>query len=981
MKKQNRKAFTIVELVIVIAVIGVLAAVLIPTFSGIIESANRAVDTQLVAQINTTLAIEEVLGGGVNDAVEIQKVIKENGLKLQTKSKGQYIWYDVENKKAVLGGLDENGIVLDDAAAEPALVAEGEISSRGKYRANANSPESFINDYLFISEDSADGFAEAICDLRNSNDVEGINDALETIGETNGNLGVKLTNLMKTVAVITNDGSVISIGDVSAVKKIIVNSELTNVKTSTITALSSYTGVQVVDFHSSVETFEDGALEAIKSLNNVKFCYNSTGVENIDKADEADTGVKNNLISPTERDELFKQLNLVYIDQNGAEFNKEKNVADITVSDDFIISYAFPYTIFESTDISTVYDFVSYSFYSDGSNPIPFDTTNYKIDDYDKILSDEESGVLTLYAVYNKQTADFKIGNNYYGSGAVTYKLANNGVAEGNTITVVSTNATLDASLIGEESVELTIPSGVELLLPYQADYAKATWALQTGNDTEGTNYNENGSKYNNNNYVDGACYDKNSMTGVTNLTVAGNVTLYVENNAHIYVDAACYNHATTYQCYITNNCGVLVLEEGSEIISSGNIKAYGIIRGEGTITANGGEVVELMTLYDWYGGTNAAEAVNNKSVIPFNNWKIEHIKVEKMTINYPTKYSAKSGAYMSSKSVPIDGFTLAGPSDALFITNTTSVLERYTSDDGDMKFVIAAGEVVDAKKTLTIEDVALGQDATIDFSVIGLPLSHMDVSVASGAELTVSYNIYKLLPGTSITVDEGGTLNINTKVLVCNSFDVAFESGATFRGKDPDDGDNLTEWRTVYTLANDRKSFAATMYEYAREVTGNHWLWGTQYSDWAATGNTKPGTAIPMPQTYPIQTPAKFIVKGTLNFDNDEDNATKAFFAGEITSDVAGATINTNGTVEGFTIPHGFYIRYGTLSVLGAQVPLCDWYNVSDDELYSATVMIGINGGDPSALEAGTYTYVPPVETSQGATDSKWSFQAAENN
>lgn len=39
MKKTN-KGFTIVELIIVIAVIGVLAAILIPAFSGIIEKAN-----------------------------------------------------------------------------------------------------------------------------------------------------------------------------------------------------------------------------------------------------------------------------------------------------------------------------------------------------------------------------------------------------------------------------------------------------------------------------------------------------------------------------------------------------------------------------------------------------------------------------------------------------------------------------------------------------------------------------------------------------------------------------------------------------------------------------------------------------------------------------------------------------------------------------------------------------------------------------
>lgn len=41
-KLNNKKGFTIVELVIVIAVIGILAAVLIPTFSGVIDKANES---------------------------------------------------------------------------------------------------------------------------------------------------------------------------------------------------------------------------------------------------------------------------------------------------------------------------------------------------------------------------------------------------------------------------------------------------------------------------------------------------------------------------------------------------------------------------------------------------------------------------------------------------------------------------------------------------------------------------------------------------------------------------------------------------------------------------------------------------------------------------------------------------------------------------------------------------------------------------
>ena len=67
MKRNNKKGFTIVELVIVIAVIAILAGVLIPTFAGIVEKANknaalqeaRAIMTNYVASIDYTEATPE----------------------------------------------------------------------------------------------------------------------------------------------------------------------------------------------------------------------------------------------------------------------------------------------------------------------------------------------------------------------------------------------------------------------------------------------------------------------------------------------------------------------------------------------------------------------------------------------------------------------------------------------------------------------------------------------------------------------------------------------------------------------------------------------------------------------------------------------------------------------------------------------------------------------------------------------------------
>ena len=58
MNRNTKKGFTIVELIIVIAVIAVLAAVLIPTFSNLIQKANEAADQTLIKNLNTALAMD-----------------------------------------------------------------------------------------------------------------------------------------------------------------------------------------------------------------------------------------------------------------------------------------------------------------------------------------------------------------------------------------------------------------------------------------------------------------------------------------------------------------------------------------------------------------------------------------------------------------------------------------------------------------------------------------------------------------------------------------------------------------------------------------------------------------------------------------------------------------------------------------------------------------------------------------------------------
>lgn len=59
MKNNTRKGFTITELIIVIAVIAILAAVLIPTFSSIINKANESADLQAARNLMVEYVAQE----------------------------------------------------------------------------------------------------------------------------------------------------------------------------------------------------------------------------------------------------------------------------------------------------------------------------------------------------------------------------------------------------------------------------------------------------------------------------------------------------------------------------------------------------------------------------------------------------------------------------------------------------------------------------------------------------------------------------------------------------------------------------------------------------------------------------------------------------------------------------------------------------------------------------------------------------------
>ena len=105
MKKLNRKGFTLTEMIVVIAIIGILAGVLIPTITGYIKRANKSNDEQLAASmtdeierycIEKNLEQEELIG------TDIRTILTAKGYNLVPSRDDWTYVYNAAEKKVEL---------------------------------------------------------------------------------------------------------------------------------------------------------------------------------------------------------------------------------------------------------------------------------------------------------------------------------------------------------------------------------------------------------------------------------------------------------------------------------------------------------------------------------------------------------------------------------------------------------------------------------------------------------------------------------------------------------------------------------------------------------------------------------------------------------------------------------------------------------------------------------------------------------------
>lgn len=133
MKRTDKKAFTMYELVIVIVVIAILAAILIPTFASLIEKSRVASDSNMIASVNLALEDDEESYGKPDTMYDALMIALDVGYKLETYepvSKGKIV-YDSENNRFALINEKETKLLFgDDKTKEIVKASEG----NGDYR-------------------------------------------------------------------------------------------------------------------------------------------------------------------------------------------------------------------------------------------------------------------------------------------------------------------------------------------------------------------------------------------------------------------------------------------------------------------------------------------------------------------------------------------------------------------------------------------------------------------------------------------------------------------------------------------------------------------------------------------------------------------------------------------------------------------------------------------------------------------------------
>ena len=282
-------------------------------------------------------------------------------------------------------------------------------------------------------------------------------------------------------------------------------------------------------------------------------------------------------------------------------------------------------------------------------------------------------------------------------------------------------------------------------------------------------------------------------------LIIPNDITLNISSTMNITAEVG--HIGTSNVCQVSAR-GVVMNNGTINVKNGANILAYGYLKGSGTVNLeSGATATDLFRIFDYKGG-NATKAMY-KQYFPLNSYSLHNISCRTI-INSGATYNA---FFKISASIKIDTVWASGTVDIIASANATNALfklssgyieksakpavswtspnEKYTALDT----IVGSNQICGQIDVIDIHGVTVDGQVKVSASAFGvsvnmqtgknlpLPITYMDISVYSGATLTLSNCSYKFMPGAKLTVEEGATLETASGVqlvmystIQCNS-------------------------------------------------------------------------------------------------------------------------------------------------------------------------------------------------------------------